>query len=55
MGTPSVGNAGLQYRTATLAIAADDNPVVVNDERLTRCMLPSLERVAVDYLQDTPR
>jgi len=27
----------------------------VNDERLTRRMLPSLERVAVDYLQGTTR
>jgi len=27
----------------------------VNDERLTRCMLPALERVAVDYLQGTTR
>ena len=32
--------------TATVEIAADNNPVVVNDERLTRRMLPSLERVA---------
>jgi hypothetical protein len=45
----------LQYRTATIEIAVDDNPVVVNDERLTRRMLPSPERVAVDYLQGTTR
>jgi len=27
----------------------------VDDERLTRRMLPSLERVVVDYLQGTTR
>jgi amidohydrolase len=32
--------------TATVEIAADNNPVVVNDVELTRRMLPSLERVA---------
>jgi len=45
----------LQYRTATVEIAAADNPVVVNDARLTRRMLPSLKRVEVDYLQGTKR
>jgi amidohydrolase len=32
--------------TATVEIADDNNPVVVNDVELTRRMLPSLERVA---------
>jgi len=32
--------------TAKVEIAADNNPVVVNDVELTRRMLPSLERVA---------
>jgi hypothetical protein len=56
MKTPFVRNARLQYRTATIEIAAGRNPwVVVNDGRPTRRMLPSLERVAVDYLQGTTR
>jgi len=55
MGTPSVRNARLQYKTATIEIAADNSPVVVNGSRLTRRMLPSLKRVAVDYLQGTAR
>jgi amidohydrolase len=32
--------------TASVEVAADNNPVVVNDPRLTQRMLPSLERVA---------
>jgi amidohydrolase len=32
--------------TATVEIADDNNPVVVNDAALTRRMLPSLERAA---------